>query len=124
MRFTYTPVWKGATRGFVICGALGFLAGFVCGLWMPHALVVAAGLVVLAGIWSDDGTVIESSLLFMFTGFLGMITTVSIGDRDAPSAVLAEGFLSATPWQIVWIIPLLVVGRGLRFFARRISRRQ
>jgi hypothetical protein len=89
---------------------------------MPHALIAAGVLAVIAGMIFDEGTVIESSFLFVIAGAMGMTATMSIGDPDSPSSVQARHFASATPWQIVWVIPLQIVGYGLRILVRRMLR--
>ena len=122
MKITYTPIWKRTTRGSVLCGGLGFLAGSACGLWMPHALIAAGVLAIIAGMIFDEGTVIENSFLFVMAGAMGMITTMDIGDPYSPSSIQARHFASATPWQIVWVIPLQIIGYGLRFLVRRMLR--
>ena len=124
MKITYTPIWKRTARGSVICGGLGLLAGSACGLWMPHALIAAGVLAVFAGMFFDEGTVIESSFLFVITGAMGMISTMFIGDPASTSSVLAKNFASATPWQIVWVIPLQLIGFGIRFLVRRTPKPQ
>ncbi len=91
---------------------------------MPHALVAAGVLAVVAGMLFDEGTVIESSLLFVCAGAIGIIATQFVGDPDSLSSLQAKNLASATPWQIVWVIPLQIVGYGLRFLVKRTPKQQ
>ena len=84
---------------------------------------MAAGVMaVVAGMFLDEGTVIESSFLFVIAGAIGMISTMFIGDPDLSSSQMAKSVASATPWQIVWVVPLQIVGYGLGLLVRRPSR--
>jgi hypothetical protein len=114
MRFTYAPFWKGVSRGTVICVALGLVAGLVAGLWWPDGLIVAAVLAVDSGIAIDQMTVIENSEIFVVLGVMGVMLSRGMGETDQGSYGGAEGFLPATPWQIVVVIPLQIGGYCVR----------
>ncbi len=116
MKVCYTPIWRRGTRSTLVCVVLGFVAGTVCGLWMPQGLIIGAFLAFATGAALEDGVLIESSIVFIIIAAFGLTVTVVITEPDTLPSHPAMRLVSGFPWQLVWVIPLQLAGFAARGF--------
>lgn len=120
MNFTYTPFWKRRLpHGAMSCGTLGFLAGLVCSLWSPQGLIVVVALAIISGILITKCSVIERSFIFVFAFWQAPILLLSLGDTEPSTTQRISNLAVGALDLIVWVIPLQLVGLGIRLLVDR-----